>query len=733
MNVRKKILGLSLSGAAATALLMTGLLVVRKGTLERQITDEMNILAKQECSKIAKDVYLLLRTQQKTVENKVHASLNVAEEMLHETGGIGLKDETATWTAVNQFNKASQQVTLPKMFVGEQWLGQNTSPGTPTPVVDKVKSLVGGTCTIFQRMNDAGDMLRVATNVQSKDGARAIGTYIPAVDPDGKPNTVVSTVLQGQTYNGRAFVVDDWYVTSYKPLFDKQNKVIGAVYVGVKQEDIPELRQGIMDIVVGKTGYVYILGGKGDQRGKYLLSYQGKRDGENIWEAKDSDGNLFIQQVVEKALATKNGQSDFQRYPWKNQGEDTARMKVAAVTYFEPWDWVIGVGTYEDDFQEAVTKVRTGLANVVWWIVAGAICIFAVVAGVSFWVTNGIVKPLRAAAAGLQDIATGEGDLTKRLVANTKDEIGELAKWFNVFIDKLHGIITNLAGDANNLTGASSRLSTTATELAGGAEETTAQASTVASAAEEMSTNLNNMARSTEETSSNIKTVASAVEEMTASISEIAKNAEKASQVAAEASTLAQNSNRTIGELGTAADEIGKVIEVIQDIAEQTNLLALNATIEAARAGDAGKGFAVVATEVKELAKQTAEATEDIRRRIEGIQGSTEHTVHSIAQISGVIEQVNEVSKTIASAVEEQSITTKEIAQNIALTSDNAETISRNVTESATASKEITENIVGVDQAARQTAEGATKTQEAGEQLSQLASSLQTLVGQFKV
>jgi len=203
--------------------------------------------------------------------------------------------------------------------------------------------------------------------------------------------------------------------------------------------------------------------------------------------------------------------------------------------------------------------------------------------------------------------------------------------------------------------------------------------------------------------------------------------------VADNAAQLVSTSNSQIGELGGAADEIGKVIEVIQDIAEQTNLLALNATIEAARAGDAGKGFAVVATEVKELAKQTASATEDIRKRIKGIQGSSGRAVKSIGDISDVVKQVNELSRMIASVVEEQSITTKEIARNMVQSSNAAQMVSRGVAESATATQEITRNIVGVDQAARQSAQGAAQTQTTSRELSTVAEQLQGLVGQFKV
>ncbi|MGA2061435.1 MAG: methyl-accepting chemotaxis protein [Thermoguttaceae bacterium] len=727
MKIKSKILMLSSGGTAAMAIILSGMLEFRKGSLDKELSAELDVQARQQCAAIAKDVYRMLQVQDASINKKVGQCLNVADDLLAHIGKISFSNESVTMNVTNQLSKETREVRLPKMMVGDIGLDVNSKSDIQSPIVDKVSSLVGGTCTIFQRISDTGDMLRICTNVKKPDGTRAVGTFIPATQPNGSPNPVVAALLQGKTYTGLAFVVNAWYITAYKPLCDDQGRVVGALYVGLNQEDIPELRQGIMDIVVGKTGYVYVLGGSNEHKGHYIISQKGKRDGENIWEAKDADGRLFIQSIVQKALAAKNGECVFERYPWKNQGDADARQKIVAITYFQPWDWIISAGAYEDDFHDARGRLSAALNGFLYWSFIAAIITQVVVVTITILAAKKIVRPLWAVKNGLKDIAQGEGDLTKRLKADSKDEVGELA------VEKLQGIIKQIAGNAKTLAGSSTELSATANQLASGAEETTNQSGTVASAAEQMAANMNNMAAATEQMTTNVKTVAAATEEMTASISEIAKNAEQASTVAGNAATMAQSSNETIGQLGNAADEIGKVIQVIQDIAEQTNLLALNATIEAARAGDAGKGFAVVATEVKELAKQTAEATEDIRGKIEGIQSSTGLAVKSIGSISEVIQQVNEISRTIASAVEEQSVTTKEIAQNVAQTSSAAETVSVGVTQSAMASKEITQNIAGVDQAAKQTAQGAAQTQTAGVELSKLAEELQTLVGQFKV
>jgi methyl-accepting chemotaxis protein len=265
-------------------------------------------------------------------------------------------------------------------------------------------------------------------------------------------------------------------------------------------------------------------------------------------------------------------------------------------------------------------------------------------------------------------------------------------------------LIERLSGSADALAGASHRLTAVSEVMAANAEETAAQANVASTAAEQVSRN--------------ITTVAAGTEQMGASIKEIAKSASEAARVATAAVKVAERTNATVARLGESSAEIGNVVKVITSIAQQTNLLALNATIEAARAGEAGKGFAVVANEVKELAKQTARATEDISRKIEAIQTDTRGAVEAIARIGAIINQINDIQNSIASAVEQQTATTGEIGRNIA--------------EAARGSGEIALNITGVAQAARGTTEGVGDTKRAADELTRITLDMQKLVAQFR-
>lgn len=377
--------------------------------------------------------------------------------------------------------------------------------------------------------------------------------------------------------------------------------------------------------------------------------------------------------------------------------------------------------------KQSAEIARTGSIITIVGIIVGVA--LALLFGI--YLTVIITKPLSKGVALSQAMA--EGDMTKTMEVEQNDEIGVLANSLNLMAGNLRAMISDINGGVENVDKASSHLAALANQLSSGTEDTAVRSNQVAAAAEEMSANQNSVAAAMEEASVNVNVVADSVEEMQSTINNIADNSSRAKDITTQAVDQSDSASRRVNDLGKAADEITKVTEVITEISEQTNLLALNATIEAARAGEAGKGFAVVANEIKDLAKQTAEATQDIKIKIADIQNATGITVDEINQISAVIADVDKIVATIATAVEEQTSTTKEIAENINQASVGISEVNENVAQSSSVTSEIATDIAEVNSSANEMNTASSQVENSATNLSSTADRLKELVVKFKV
>lgn len=588
----------------------------------------------------------LARLANQQLISQLEVLRNEARSKLRAAGGLQVEVGVAgeEWGARNQFTGETKAVRLPKATLGGAVLDRVMAEAERVPVVDEVTEVTGGLATIFQRMDEAGNLLRVATSVRTAEGKRAAGTYLPVTNPDGQPNAVVAAMRAGRPFVGRAKVVGEWMLTVYEPILDGRGELLGALFVGLPEaKAFNHIRDAVLATEVQGDGFAAVLNAAGENRARWVVPGGGAKEGDSIWEAQSADGTKWAQRLVEQALRLGAGETGSMKY-LRPGGGGAAETRLVCFAYYPEWDWAVLIDAPEHEVYATVREIaaaqRASLRQMIW-VGLGAMAGAAVL-----WMFVG-----RRIANGVAALADG------------------------------------VAQGASQITAAAGMTSSSGQKLAAGASQQAASMEEASAALEE----IRGMSRRNAEHAASVRDAA-----------------REASAAAHEGAGLMESMTAAMRELESANAGVTKILKEIDEIALQTNLLALNAAIEAARAGQAGAGFAVVADEVRELAGRCAAAARETATKVGEVnRKSGEGAAQSgaaregFAKIHAQVTRLERLVEEISSATREQEKGIDQVTGSVSamdtITQENAAVAE----ESASAAEELSAQAVEMDEAAR--------------------------------
>jgi methyl-accepting chemotaxis protein len=684
-SLRLQLLATGAGTAVVAAVLLTAIGGWQVSGLAASAGRDVGTLTDESMRQTSQQALALIETQVATVTDRMASELRVASQVLAMRGAVTFA-EPQEWTVTNQVSLEKSVVQVPRMLVGDTDLGRNDDPAVATPLVDDVTNLLGSATTVFQRVNEEGDMLRVGTNVRTAEGRRAIGTYIPATAPDGTPTPVVAALTAGESFYGTATVVGQPYVAAYMPLLNG-TEVVGALFVGVPQADVDApLREALSKVTVGEEGYLTVL----STTGEWVVPPPGP--------ATDQTGQALAEDLLE-ASADVTGTEPVQRRV-DVDGHGSATVDVSR---YAPWGWTVAAWGFDSDLRAVPDRLAAGSRTLVTTLlVAGfAVAVVAVV------VVAGVSRRIVARVARLTDALrrVADRDLALDVRGEGSDEIGVMGDALGQAIDGMRSAVLRMQSGADTMRATADRLDASSGTLEGVAGETVARA--------------DGAAQSAVVVSSEVEAVTAAMTQMRASIESIAHGVNAASAEAGNAVRATHAAAENAERLGSSSSQIAAVLDTVTAIAGQTHLLALNATIEAARAGAAGKGFAVVAGEVKELADQTSTAIKTISPVLDAVTRDSGDVRAAVERISASITTVDEHQASMSAVVEQQTVTTSEIERNLVV--------------AAGSSRDIADSASHVAQAAGTSLDSAEDVRRAVVELGKVASELAAGVDEFRL
>lgn len=604
--------------------------------------------------------YATINATYERVLEKTKSNLLFAGYVLQQKGSLRLNEkEIMPFKATNQVTGDSSDLILHEMEAGGQRIAFDYS------VVDEIQDHIGGTATIFQMIPEG--MLRISTNVLKFDGNRAVGTYIPTDSP------VYKTVAAGDTFFGRAYVVNGWYITAYEPIVDDSERIIGCLYVGVPEYEYQKvLLDHLSEIQVGETGHAFVLNDMGD----YVVSFNREMDSENVLSFQDEDGNYVFRDLIDDAKTLDGGKTSLRSFSLRKEGIASRVETVVSYSYFEPWGWILGISEQRGDVLKGVRDTsRAFLGIAVGFLILGII--------VAMILARAVSRPLKAINVGVESMS--KGNLTIRVVYRSviREFIVVRDTIENVLLKNLRHALREIQKTSVSRQELTQELHRDTMTAAAGSEQINGVAARIRDELSRLASRIKDMEEAIEEINGGItdlderlenQTVAvtessSSIEEMTSSIQNVANIAKRESTTSRdlldqvqEGETALSATGDSVNNIAVQFDSVQDTLSVINSIAASTNLLAMNAAIEAAHAGEAGRGFAVVAEEIRNLANSTTENAEKISLMIKSMIERIQQAISSSEQSSDIFRAINERTHRFVEAFGEISGATLEVS-----------------------------------------------------------------------
>lgn len=736
IKLRHKVIGLAIFSALIPVLALTFMILSQQERVVKRFDKDLDALVDKDLTDTVSDLTTLCYMANKMTEQQVYSALRVAQKIIRDKGSVYLSDEMVSWHSENEWNREREDIELPKMVFGDEVIEKNFNSQSPTPIVDEIHALVGCVVSIFQVMNDRGDMLRIATTLERQDGSRNIGQFFSGNDIKHDPDNTIARVLKGEKVYSTVYFYNQWFIFAAAPIYDSRTgNVIGMVRTAVNQFSLMSLQKAISDINLGEDGFVWIMQGKSRlsvDRANFIYP---KKTGINTIKLNrllQEKGFAFFDAVRNTAIQTASGEIHTERFKRSSDDMHPSISSTVKYVYFPEWDWVIGIVASDKDFLQMHDQLREpfqGLIRGTLLAGLGGLCVVLMIA----FVLGGIIaKPITNITKIALKVADGDLNTASSLVKKAtieehqgkgagpgQDETGQLMNAINRMIDNLNSLIgqvkfatAQLISSTTQITSTSKLQENTVTNFKESTGQIAYAVENISDTSQELFSTMCNVSEIAQESGKMARDGSSQLEELKTMMQNLAQ------------ATAAISAKLTV--IKQKAANINAIITTISKVADQANLLSVNASIEAEKAGEYGQGFAVVAREIGRLGDQTSIATADVEQMVREMHAAISAGAVEMDQFSDRVSYgEKEVSRIISRF--------QDIIQKVLDLTPRFEMVKDGMQSQSKGARDINDAMMALTQVAKQSADSLERFGKAQYSLEVAIDGLRTEVSKFEI